>query len=113
MKEHGEGRCVKLKHDPGVSGYLHGDDDDGPYDVDGLAYCGRCHGYIDPSQEAGLLSPSEEDGGMALFRFKGSTLGGKCFRQAEVAVNAVFLQGFLAGFASAQGRAYNHDEDEG
>lgn len=37
---HGE-NCRKVNH-LGV-GYLHGDADDSPYDVDGLMYCGRCH----------------------------------------------------------------------
>ena len=26
--------------------YLHDESDDGPYDVDGCVYCGRCHVYI-------------------------------------------------------------------
>lgn len=33
--------CRKAPHVG--EGYLHASDDDGPYDVDGLAYCGRCH----------------------------------------------------------------------
>ena len=33
--------CEKVHH-LGM-GYLHAADDDRPYDVDGLAYCGRCH----------------------------------------------------------------------
>lgn len=36
--------CVKQKHLGG--GYLHAENDDTPYDVDGLAYCGRCHEYL-------------------------------------------------------------------
>ncbi len=36
--------CEKVKHTGG--GYLHGDNDDGPYDVDGLEYCGRCHAFL-------------------------------------------------------------------
>lgn len=35
-------RCQKVVHDS-RSGYLHEADDDNPYDVDGVAYCGRCH----------------------------------------------------------------------
>lgn len=35
--------CEKRQHDDPAGGYLHGDDDDRPYDVDGWAYCGRCH----------------------------------------------------------------------
>ena len=34
--------CPKAKHGP-EGGYLHGEDDDTPYDVDGCTYCGRCH----------------------------------------------------------------------
>ena len=33
--------CPKASHTR--DGYLHGEDDDTPYDVDGLSYCGRCH----------------------------------------------------------------------
>lgn len=28
------------------TGYLHSAVDDRPYDVDGLTYCGRCHGFL-------------------------------------------------------------------
>jgi hypothetical protein len=43
---HGKGivhgaTCEKKPHVR--SGYLHGEDDDSPYMVDGLKYCGRCH----------------------------------------------------------------------
>lgn len=34
--------CPKVEHDR-RGGYLHSDDDDRPYDVDGVSYCGRCH----------------------------------------------------------------------
>lgn len=37
--------CYKFAHVG--DGYLHGPDDDGPYDVDGVPYCGRCHLYLD------------------------------------------------------------------
>lgn len=37
--------CAKYVHALG-GGYLHADDDDSPYDVDGVTYCGRCHTYI-------------------------------------------------------------------
>lgn len=33
--------CPKVEHRG--AGYLHGADDDRPYDVDGTWYCGRCH----------------------------------------------------------------------
>ncbi len=38
--EHGK-NCPKVLHVG--PGYLHGDDDDTPYGIDGIAYCGRCH----------------------------------------------------------------------
>lgn len=41
---HGE-TCPKAEHVG--TGYLHDASADGPYDVDGLTYCGRCHGAID------------------------------------------------------------------
>lgn len=36
--------CRKVHHEHG--GYLHASDDDGPYDVDGVMYCGRCHQFV-------------------------------------------------------------------
>lgn len=36
-------KCPKAPHDNPSGGYLHGEDDDRPYDVDGMLYCGRCH----------------------------------------------------------------------
>jgi len=33
--------CKKAPHTRG--GYLHGENDDTPYNVDGCNYCGRCH----------------------------------------------------------------------
>src|SRR5690606_31033999 len=40
--------CPKVEHVAG--GYLHTADDDRPYDVDGLMYCGRCHAWIATSR---------------------------------------------------------------
>jgi hypothetical protein len=37
-------KCVKVPH--AGTGYLHAEDDDGPYDVDGVLYCGRCHSWF-------------------------------------------------------------------
>lgn len=37
--------CQKVIHSG--SGYLHGSEDDTPYDVDGVSYCGRCHYAIE------------------------------------------------------------------
>jgi hypothetical protein len=39
---HGE-TCRKVPHTNPAGGYLHGADDDRPYDVDGAKCCGRCH----------------------------------------------------------------------
>ena len=36
--------CIKALHVG--SGYLHGADDDKPYDVDHVTYCGRCHSAL-------------------------------------------------------------------
>ena len=33
--------CLKHQHES--TGHLHAEDDDSPYDVDGVEYCGRCH----------------------------------------------------------------------
>jgi hypothetical protein len=35
--------CTKVEHRVGMPGYLHSTNDDLPYDVDGVMYCGRCH----------------------------------------------------------------------
>lgn len=37
--------CQKIRHTE-RGGYLHGADDDRPYNVDGVMYCGRCHVYL-------------------------------------------------------------------
>lgn len=36
--------CPKAPH--GAGGFLHLPEDDGPYDVDGVKYCGRCHSWL-------------------------------------------------------------------
>jgi hypothetical protein len=36
--------CPKVPHLS--EGYLHAADDDTPYDVDGVVYCGRCHCWL-------------------------------------------------------------------
>lgn len=41
--------CKKEPH--WRTGYLHGEEDDSPYDVDGCLYCGRCH-YALPSRRS-------------------------------------------------------------
>jgi hypothetical protein len=53
--EHGK-TCEKVPHEPDPriphqrlgrnEGWLHAADDDSPYFVDGLRYCGRCHYWI-------------------------------------------------------------------
>ena len=43
----GHGRtCKKVWHKSQSPTYKHESGDDGPYDVDGVAYCGRCHESI-------------------------------------------------------------------
>ena len=44
MPQHGV-NCPKAEH-MRPNGYLHAATDDTPYDVDGLPYCGRCHGAL-------------------------------------------------------------------
>lgn len=41
MEEKHGAHCPKVVHIG--KGYLHGENNDGPYDVDGVDYCGRCH----------------------------------------------------------------------
>lgn len=36
--------CKKAPHVG--TGHLHAEDDDGPFDVDGVTYCGRCHSFL-------------------------------------------------------------------
>lgn len=40
--------CKKAPHIG--SGYLHAEDDDRPYDVDGVLYCGRCHEFLEATK---------------------------------------------------------------
>lgn len=42
--KHGK-TCNKKPHT--LTGYLHDAEDDSPYYVDGVSYCGRCHQYLD------------------------------------------------------------------
>ncbi len=39
--------CAKKPHDNTAGGYLHSENDDTPYDVDGWKYCGRCHRVLE------------------------------------------------------------------
>ncbi len=48
VRKHGGGFCEKKIHDDRRGGYLHDKYDDAMYLVDGVAYCGRCHNYIEP-----------------------------------------------------------------
>lgn len=49
--------CDKAPHDDRMGGYLHDENDDSPYDVDGVAYCGRCHVAI-ASHAASSATPT-------------------------------------------------------
>ena len=42
--------CPKIVHLG--AGYLHGPNDDEPYNVDGVTYCGRCHGWLEQERQA-------------------------------------------------------------
>lgn len=44
--KHGVGFCEKAPHADSKTGYYHAEEDDRPYDVDGVLYCGRCHRWI-------------------------------------------------------------------
>lgn len=43
--------CPKRRHYDDCA-YLHSSDDDSPYDVDGVMYCGRCHRALEGSVPA-------------------------------------------------------------
>lgn len=51
--------CAKVEHGKSL-GMLHGEDDDGPFVVEGCWYCGRCHHFIDVN---GFCSPKTAKGG--------------------------------------------------
>lgn len=51
--------CKKVPHIDRYGGYLHGEDDDSPYDVDGVAYCGRCHRAM--SEHGTLPGPAQPE----------------------------------------------------
>lgn len=58
--------CRKVPHSG--DGYLHAEDHDGPYDVDGVTYCGRCHAWLGAGLSLGEddeKSPSEEGDAVA------------------------------------------------
>ncbi len=48
--------CEKVPHDKPGGGYLHDEDDDRPYDVDGWPYCGRCHYVLDKNNDWSVRS---------------------------------------------------------
>lgn len=47
--------CTKYSHGDG-KGFLHSEDEDGSYDVDGALYCGRCHAALEPGLDEAALS---------------------------------------------------------
>jgi len=47
--------CRKVEHVG--TGHLHYPDHDGPYDVDGVEYCGRCHEWIGTKPRAATTEP--------------------------------------------------------
>ena len=40
--EYEHGQCAKMPHEGSIC-YSHSEEDDTPYEVNGLNYCGRCH----------------------------------------------------------------------
>ena len=60
-EDHDEHRCKKVEHiEDGY--YLHTADYDGPYDIDGVTYCGRCHWeYVKPRFGADQLPLEPEE----------------------------------------------------
>lgn len=60
--EQAHGRtCIKVPHIKSDGGYLHAPDDDGPFDVDNVWYCGRCHAAI-PEPKVKFSTHVAEDG---------------------------------------------------
>lgn len=63
--------CPKVQHTG--TGYLHGPNDDTPYDVDGVQYCGRCHmalsGCLSRSTRAAPPAPVEALPSVERYRF--------------------------------------------
>lgn len=56
-------QCQKVPHDNPSGGYLHDENDDSPYDVDGMLYCGRCHVVV--NQQTGRCQSSWLMGSLA------------------------------------------------
>lgn len=50
--------CPKVAHIGGE--YLHSENDDSPYDVDGVSYCGRCHQWLPLTSWPRLTSAGED-----------------------------------------------------
>lgn len=62
--------CIKVEHE-NRSCYMHEPDDDTPYDVDGVSYCGRCHRVMphtecDECEGRGIVNQQEADSGMVI-----------------------------------------------
>lgn len=53
---HELGHCTKQAHDLGRFTYFHEPEDDRPFTVDGVTYCGRCH-CVMPADAAGKGTP--------------------------------------------------------
>lgn len=74
--------CPKVPHVGG--GYLHGADDDHCYEVDGVAYCGRCHAWLESSFAAPEGRPQADDQVQRAMQF-GQRRGAWTFQQAWAA----------------------------
>lgn len=71
--------CEKAPHSSN-GGYLHAAEDDSPYNVDGLTYCGRCHRPFPLLQGAGVrdvsfLNPQSSNCDHAPSSFDFATVG--------------------------------------
>lgn len=50
--------CRKVTHLGTGAGYVHGANDDAPYNVDAVWYCGRCHAWLGDEPEATPTRPT-------------------------------------------------------
>lgn len=73
--------CPKAKHMGG--GYLHDADDDRPYDVDNVLYCGRCHGWI--GSTSGTAPSAETAAGSAEAGHRCSNMAHKRYNMTDCA----------------------------
>ncbi len=95
--------CQKMTH-LGV-GYMHDEDDDTPYFVDGVKYCGRCHYPIDANGDCSVRSNAERVASLSAEneRLKNVERGAELMREAIDKAHAV-----LDNIGGAGERDTNH-----